>query len=59
MKQNEGIFNIFAEIDDLFVSEIGILYDKGADNGRISEGVDLSIGEGIDSSVKCTDDADD
>ena len=55
VKQDEGIFDIFAEVDDLFVG-------KGADDGHIGESVDLSIGEsvdlsigeGIDSDVKCT-----
>ncbi|KYN30696.1 hypothetical protein ALC56_14994, partial [Trachymyrmex septentrionalis] len=44
VKQDEGIFDIFAEVDDLFVG-------KGADDGHIGESVDLSIGESVDLSI--------
>lgn len=47
VKQDKGIFNVFAKVDSSSVSETDIL-DKGADDGSISEGVDLSIGEGVD-----------
>jgi len=55
----KGCFYIIFRFFWKFVSEIGILYDKGADDGRIDEGVDLSIGKSINSGVKYTDDADD
>lgn len=58
VKQDEGIFNVFAKIDGSFVSETDVLGGKRADDGcigesmdLISEGVDLNIGEGVDLSI--------
>lgn len=47
VKQDKGIFNVFAKIDVSFISETDVLGGKRADDGCIGEGVDL-IGEDVD-----------
>lgn len=51
MKQDEGVFKVYAKVIGSFVSVPGFLSDKGADDNRTGEGVELSLGENVDLSI--------